>query len=347
MRQALASGRSVASPVGTEQMSDASSIVNPTGMLKLRLRAIVFEAEGIASFELTDPAGNELPAFAAGAHIDVHVRDGCVRQYSICSDPRERHHYTIAVLREEGGRGGSLAMHAELRVGQGVQISRPRNFFPLAEGAGPHLLLAGGIGVTPMMAMVAELEARGAPYHLHYCTRSAERTAFRDRLEPLVQRGRVSIYHDAGIPSQGVDLGALLREHEAGSHLYYCGPAGFMKAAEAASAHWPAGTVHCEYFSAPADAATGARENKPFRVKLMRSGLELEVPSGKTIVEVVREHDVFIETSCQEGYCGTCLTRYVAGEPEHRDSVLDDDDRREFVLICCARSKTPVLTLDL
>lgn len=328
-------------------MDEPSPAANATGLLSLRLRAIVFEAEGIASFELTDPADHELPPFTAGAHIDVHVDQGCVRQYSICSDPRERHRYVITVLREPQGRGGSLAMHENFRVGQVLRTSRPRNFFPLVEGAGRHLLLAGGIGVTPMMAMIAQLEARGEPYHLHYCTRTAEKTAFRDRLEPLVHAGRVSIYHDAGIPSQGLDFTALLKKHEAGSHLYYCGPSGFMKAVEAASAHWPAGTVHFEYFSAPAEPAAVARENKAFRVKLERSGLDLEVPSGKTIVDVLREHHVFIETSCQEGYCGTCLTRYIAGEPEHRDSVLDDDDRKEFVLVCCARSKSPVLTLDL
>jgi len=197
-----------------------------------------------------------------------------------------------------------------------------------------------------MIAMIAELEARGAPYTLHYCTRSPERTAFLERLAERVAAGRVVIRHDGGDPSRGLDMAALLREPEPGTHLYYCGPAGFMKAAAAASAHWPEGSVHFEYFTPPADAA-GREPDRAFTVRLSRSGMDLEVPAQRTIVDVLREHDVFIETSCENGVCGTCLTRYTEGEPEHRDYVLDEGDRREFVLVCCARSRTPVLTLDL
>lgn len=328
--------------------ADTGSLAaDPVILVEVRLRAILFEAEGIALFEFVDPAGKALPPFKGGAHIDVHVRPGCVRQYSLCNDPVECTRYVVAVQREETGRGGSRAMHDELRVGAMVTISPPRNFFPLVRGATRHLLLGGGIGVTPMMAMVADLEARSEPYHLHYCTRSAERTAFTERLAPLIAAGQVSLHHDGGVPSQGLDVVALLRDYEAGTHLYYCGPAGFMAAVKAASHHWPKGTVHFEYFAAPAEPALETVEDQPFRVKLARSGLELEVPQGKTIVDVLRENDVFIETSCQEGYCGTCLTRCIAGEPEHRDSVLDEDDRKEFIMVCCSRSKTPVLTLDL
>jgi ferredoxin-NADP reductase len=320
---------------------------DPASPINVRLRAILFEAEDIALFEFVDPARKALPPFKAGAHIDVHVRRGCVRQYSLCNDPVEGTRYVVAVQREETGRGGSRAMHDELRVGAMVSISPPRNFFPLVRGATRHLLLGGGIGVTPMIAMVAELEARGEPYHLHYCTRSAEKTAFMERLAPLITAGQVSLHHDGGVPSQGLDVVALLHDYDPGTHLYYCGPAGFMAAIKAASDHWPKGTVHFEYFSPPAEPATEAVEDQPFRVKLARSGLDLEVPQGKTIVDVLRENDVFIETSCQEGYCGTCLTRCLAGEPDHRDSVLDEDDRKEFIMVCCSRSKTPVLTLDL
>lgn len=314
-----------------------------------RLHAIILEADGIATFEFRRAGGGELPPFTAGAHIDVHIAAGCVRQYSLCNDPRERHRYVVAVLREESGRGGSRAMHDTLRIGQDVALGAPRNFFPLAREARRHLLIAGGIGVTPMMAMAAELQSNQADYFLHYCTRSPERTAFRERVEALVEAGRAAIHFDGGDPSRGLDLAALLRQYEAGTHMYYCGPAGFMKAAGAAASHWPAGSVHAEHFSVPAQGATPASRapNSAFRIQLARSGLDLEVPADKTIVDVLREHDVFIETSCTQGYCGTCLTRYVAGEPEHRDTVLDDDDRKEFVLVCCARARTSMLKLDL
>ncbi len=314
-----------------------------------RLHAIILEADGIATFEFRRDGGGELPPFTAGAHIDVHIAPGCVRQYSLCNDPRERHRYVVAVLREEAGRGGSRAMHDSLRVGQTVVLGAPRNFFPLVREARRHLLIAGGIGVTPMMAMAAELQSSQADFFLHYCTRSPERTAFRQRVEALVEAGRAAIHHDGGDPSRGLDLAALLRQHEAGTHMYYCGPAGFMKAAGDAASHWPPGSVHAEHFSKPAESAapSGQVPNSAFRIQLARSGLDLEVPADKTIVDVLREHDVFIETSCTQGYCGTCLTRYVAGEPEHRDTVLDDDDRKEFVLVCCARSRTSTLKLDL
>lgn len=331
---------------GETSTSETKSAL-PTQSLRVCLHAIVLEAEGIASFEFRRPDGGELPPFTAGAHIDIHLHPGCVRQYSLCNDPRERYRYVVAVQREAAGRGGSRAMHDELRVGQVLTISTPRNFFPLAREARRHLLIGGGIGVTPMMAMAAELEARGEAFFLHYCTRSPEKTAFQERVAYFVGAGRAAVHHDGGVPSQGLDLQALLRDHQPGTHLYYCGPAGFMEAIQALSAHWPGGTVHFEYFSAPVEHVEKRAENQPFRVKLVRSVLELDVPADKTIVDVLREHDVFIETSCQEGYCGTCLTRYLAGEPEHRDTVLDKEDRKEFVLVCCSRSKTPVLELDL
>jgi vanillate O-demethylase ferredoxin subunit len=314
--------------------------------LEVRVHALAWEAPGITSFELRDPHGGALPPFTAGAHIDVHVKPGCVRQYSLCNDPAERHRYVIAPQREEKGRGGSIALHDFTRVGDLVAISAPRNNFALAAGAHRHVLIAGGIGVTPMMAMVAQLERDGADYCLYYCTRARERTAFVERLEPLVAQGKVVLHHDGGDPARGLDLRALLRDVQPGTHVYYCGPAGFMDAAREASSHWPAASVHFEYFTPPAeDAASPPR--RPFTIHLERTGLDLAVPADKTIVQVLREHDVFIETSCENGVCGTCLTRYLAGEPEHRDYVLDAADRKEFVMVCCARSKSDVLTLDL
>lgn len=328
-------------------MTDERPRNSATPALQARLHAIVLEADGIASFELRAANGTALPAFTAGSHIDVHIRPGCVRQYSLCNDPAERDRYVVAVQREEGGRGGSRAMHDELRVGQEVTISAPRNFFALADDARRHLLLAGGIGVTPMMAMAAELAARGGDFFMHYCTREPGKTAFRARTQALAAAGRAAIHHDGGDPARGLDVKALLREPQPGTHVYCCGPTGFMEAVRAASAHWPAGSVHFEYFASPAAGGAEAKANTAFRVRLARSGAELEVPADKSIADVLQENDVFLETSCREGYCGTCLTRYLAGEPEHRDSVLDEDDRREFMLVCCSRARSPVIELDL
>ena len=330
-------------PAGDAVPAAASA---PGERLEVRLHALAWEAAGITRFELRDPHGAPLPAFEAGAHIDVHVKPGCVRQYSLCNDPAERHRYVIAPQREENGRGGSIALHDTSRVGDLLAIGSPRNNFPLVAGATRHLLLAGGIGVTPMMAMIAQLEREGADWRMHYCTRSRERTAFFERLAALVASGRVILHHDDGDPARALDLRELLREAEPGTHLYYCGPPGFMNAARDASSHWPAESVHFEYFTPPPDAGAAPPE-RPFTIHLERSGLDLAVPAGKTIVQVLRENDVFIETSCENGVCGTCLTRYLAGEPEHRDFVLDESDRKEFVMVCCARAKGDALTLDL
>jgi ferredoxin-NADP reductase len=316
--------------------------------LTLRVRAVAYETDDISSFELVALDGDALPPFNAGAHIDVHVADGVVRQYSLCNDPAERHRYVIAVLKEPESRGGSRALHDTVRPGDQLTVSQPHNHFRLSDDARRHLLLAGGIGVTPMMAMIEALEATGADYKMHYCTRSPEKTAFLNRLKPLAERGRVQFHHDGGDPKNGLDLAATLKEYRPGTHLYYCGPTGFMAAAASAAGHWPAETVHFEYFSSPGEQSTESKwANAPFQVRVTSSGDVFEVPADKSIVQVLRAHGYAIDTSCEDGYCGTCLTKYVEGEPEHRDKVLDDNDRKDFVLICCARSKTPVLVLDL
>ena len=195
------------------------------------------------------------------------------------------------------------------------------------------------------MSRIAELQRRQADFQLHYCTRSPERTAFRDALAPLAGDGRVRFHHDGGDPTRGLDIAAALRDPRPGTHLYYCGPSSLMAAATRAAAAWPPGTVHCEYFTAPPSEVV--EDDRPFRVRLARTGVEYEVPVGETIIDVLRRHGVAVRTSCELGYCGACLTPYLAGEPDHRDQVLDENGRRRYVLICCARAKTPVLELDL
>ena len=312
--------------------------------MQLRVRSITYLAEAINGYELVDPRGRDLPRFAAGAHIDLRFGD-LVRQYSLCNDPAERRRYRIAVLREDASRGGSRRLHDTVRVGDLVEVSMPRNNFPLESAVERHLLIAGGIGIAPIMPMIAELQRRRADFQLHYCTRSAARTAFRDDLALIAADGRVHFHYDGGDPARGLDIRAVLRDPPQGTHLYYCGPAGLMAAAAEATKGWPAGTVHCEYFTAPP--AASVVEDKPFRVRLAKRGVEYEIPVGQTIVGVLRRHGIAVPTSCELGYCGACVTRYLAGEPDHRDQVLREYGRGRFVLICCARSKTPVLHLDL
>ncbi len=312
--------------------------------LNLRVRTIRHETPDIASFELVDPDGRDLPPFTAGAHIDVRISDKIQRQYSLCNDPAERHRYEIAVLKEPNGRGGSVAMHA-LAEGQILTVSEPVNRFPLAgREARFHLLLAGGIGVTPMMAMIAELEANKRPWHMHYCTRSRDRSAFIERLEPHIAAGKVELHHDGGDPAKGLDIARALSQFEIGTHLYFCGPPGFMSAAKASVGAWPPFNVHCEYFEAPDDRPPA--ESGPFQIKIKSSGQVFDVPVGKTIVAVLRENGFDIETDCEDGYCGTCITRYVEGDPEHRDTVLSEGERKSYVMVCCARSRSPMLVLD-
>jgi vanillate O-demethylase ferredoxin subunit len=313
--------------------------------LDARVAQVRREADDIVSIELVHPHGEALPAFEAGAHVDVHVPGGFLRQYSLCNNPVERHRYVIAVLNEPAGRGGSAALQ-RITQGETLTISHPRNHFPLAgREARSHLLLAGGIGVTPMMAMLAALDGRGATYRMHYCTRSPERTAFLERLRPHIEASRVIVHHDSGDPSRGLDIAGLLATYEPGTHLYYCGPPGFMTAVKNAVGAWPPHAVHFEYFTAPEEQE--ARENLPFQIKVESTGRVFEVPATESIVDVLRANGFSIDTDCREGYCGTCITRYVGGSPEHRDTVLSEKERKNYVMICCARAKESPLVLDL
>jgi ferredoxin-NADP reductase len=312
--------------------------------MQLRLRSITYLAEGVNGYELVDPRGRDLPRFTAGAHIDLKV-GGFLRQYSLWNDPAERRRYCIAVLREERGRGGSRYLHDKVQVGDLVEASFPSNNFPLDPTAARHLLIAGGIGIAPIMAMVAELRRGHADFTVHYCTRSVAGTAFRSELAPLAAEGKLRFYYDGGDPVRGLDIAAVLRRRRSGTHIYCCGPAPLMAAAAEAAREWPPETVHCEYFTGLPEPV--AAEERAFRIKLTRSGGDYQVPAGQTIVDVLRRHGIAVRTSCELGYCGACLTRYVCGEPDHRDKMLQEGDRKRYLLICCSRAKTPVLELDL
>lgn len=331
-----------------EGMSISGGAEKDGTAIRVRISQIRQEADDILSFEFVRPGEGELPAFSAGSHIHVDIGEGLSRQYSLCNDPSETHRYVIAVLKEEESRGGSKAMH-ELKEGQEICISSPENHFELASrGASFHLLLAGGIGVTPMMAMIEELERRGASYLMHYCTRSPEKTAFFERLEPRIEQGTVVLHHDQGDSDNGLDITATLAEYEVGTHLYACGPPGFMQAVSSSVGAWPPHVVHREYFTGrEMSEEEKAWDAKPFKVSILGTGEVFDIPAGRSIAAVLREHGINIQTDCEEGYCGTCLTHYVEGDPVHRDTVLDDSDREDYVMICCARSRSERLVLDL
>jgi ferredoxin-NADP reductase len=312
----------------------------------LRINATNDETPSIKAFELVDPDGLDLPVFSAGSHVDVTLPDGQVRQYSLCNAPAERHRYLLGVLREAQGRGGSRQMHDRVGVGDLLQVSMPRNNFPLDASAKRHLLIAGGIGVTPLMAMAHSLLALGSDFVLHYCARDAAQTAFRGVVGADGMAPRVRLHHDGGIPGRGLDVVALLATVTPGTHVYCCGPAGLMSAVKAASAHWPPGQIHFEHFAAPvASPPVGA--DADFEVQIASTGAVYPVPADRSILSVLLGEGVLVDSSCEAGVCGTCTTRYLSGDPDHRDFVLSDAEQRDHVMVCVSRSRSARLVLDL
>lgn len=322
----------------------------PLNKLQVRVHQVRYEAVDVISLLLVDPCGAELPDYAAGAHIDVHLPNGLIRQFSLCGPPTDKHSYLFGILKEAPGTGGSKFIHEKIQVGDLLEISEPKNLFKLNSHAERHLLIGGGIGITPILSMSYVLEQQKAEYILHYCSRSPEKTAFREELVDVVQHGQLCFHFDGGNPENGLDIKAELRNYVNGTHLYCCGPQGMMNAVRDFSSHWPVGTVHFEYFTQdalPTKESDETTEDSEFQIKLASDDRVFTVPAHKSIVDVLRENGIFIETSCEDGFCGTCLTRYLEGQPDHRDEVLDDEDHEEYVLICCARSKSPELVLDL
>lgn len=305
------------------------------------------EATGIASFELARPDGAALPGFSAGSHIDVQVPGGLTRQYSLCNDATEQHRYRIAVLRDPASRGGSVAMHDQLKEGDVVLISEPRNHFPLVH-AQKTLLFAGGIGVTPLLCMAQRLQAIGADFALHYSARSPDRTAFRDEIAGSPFAARVQFHFDDGDTAQKLDLPAVLGKPQPGTHLYVCGPTGYIDhvVKTATGLGWPADQVHLEYFGAAPQDTTGDRA---FQVKIASSGASYEVPANQTVVQALQAQGIEIMVSCEQGVCGTCITRVLEGECDHRDLYFTDEEKAKHDQFtpCCSRAKGPVLVLDL
>jgi vanillate O-demethylase ferredoxin subunit len=306
------------------------------------------EAVDICTFELVDVNGRPLPAFSAGSHIDVHLPNGITRQYSLCNDPAESHRYLLGVLRDPASRGGSQAMHDVVSEGQVLRISAPKNHFSLAHEASRSLLLAGGIGITPILCMAERLAVVGAEFEMHYATRSRDRTAFHERIKASPYAARVQFHFDDGAPAQKLDVGPLLAAPQPGVHVYVCGPKGFMDAvlSTARANGWPEAQLHYEFFSAE---IARSDSDATFQVKLASSGRIVVVPNDKTVVQALADAGVEVLTSCEQGVCGTCLTRVLEGEPDHKDMYLTPEEQaaNDQFTPCCSRSKSPMLVLDL
>jgi len=316
-------------------------------LLHVRVTNKTLEAEGIVSFELSSEDGSLLPSFSAGSHIDVYVKPGVIRQYSLCNHPDETTRYLISVLRDAKSRGGSVAMHDEVNRGDVIQISEPRNHFQLIR-AKRTLLFAGGIGVTPLLCMAERLANTGADFEMHYCTRSPAHTAFRRRIMAAPFSERVHFHFDDGHPSQRLALAPLLAEASDNTHIYVCGPAGFISwvTGTAKASGWLDDRIHTEYFNA---GAADKSADRSFSVKIASTGLVVSIPADEPVTAVLARHGLEIPISCEQGVCGTCLTRVLEGEPEHRDLYMTEEERaknNQFTP-CCSRARSPLLVLDL
>lgn len=316
--------------------------------LVVRVAKKMKEADAVCAFELVHPAGKKLPQFTAGAHIDVHLSNGMVRQYSLCNDPQEQHRYVIAVLRTDPSRGGSIAMHEHIREGDLLEIGKPSNRFALDESAPHSLLLAGGIGITPIVSMAERLSRRAAEFEMHYCARSRPRAAFLQRLAQAPFARRVTCYFSDAGPLPRINVEQVLDRQPAGTHVYVCGPSGFVHAVLTAARQrgWPERQLHCERFGPILGRPSTTHA---FDVQLASTGKVYRVPQHMTVTALLAEHGVKIPTSCEAGVCGTCVTRVIAGEVEHLDCVLTDAQRQRsgHFTPCCSRAKGELLVLDI
>jgi ferredoxin-NADP reductase len=299
-------------------------------------------AEDVVTVTLADPAGASLPAWTPGAHVDLILAPDLVRQYSLCGNPSDSRRIRVGVLRSPDGRGGSAFVHEKLKPGATVRVRGPRNHFPLV-GSPRYLFVAGGIGITPLLPMIAEADAAGARWSLVYGGRSRASMAFVDELAPYADRVTLVPQDEAGFP----DLDALLGEPRPDTLVYCCGPEGLLAAVEARCAAWPSGALHLERFAAkPAESAS---EDTAFELELARSGLTIQVPADRSIFDAVQDAGISVLGSCHEGICGTCEQVVLEGDVDHRDSVLSAEEKasNESMMICVSRCRSDRLTLDL
>lgn len=311
-----------------------------------RIARRTVEANDIVSLDLVSVDGGELPAFSAGSHVDVEIAAGLIRQYSLCNTGADHGHYRVAILRDPASRGGSIAAHDRLGEGDQVRISAPRNHFPLHHTTGMSLLIAGGIGITPLLCMAERLQMTGGRFSLHYCARSPDRTAFRRQIAASPIAAYTRFHFDSNGEGDRLDAAALFAAMGADDHAYVCGPAGFIdwleRAATAvgiASDHF-----HREYFSAGAVEAPAGGE-RGLEVKIASTGRVIAVAPDRSVAHALEAAGIEVPVSCDQGVCGTCITRVISGTPDHRDKLGLSGDA-EFTP-CCSRALTPMLVLDL
>lgn len=316
--------------------------------LELVLESVVGETTDVLVLELRHPDAGALPAWTPGAHIDLVLPSGKIRQYSLCGDVADASRYRVAVLREAAGRGGSEEIHAVAKAGLTIRARGPRNHFVLVD-APCYLFVAGGIGITPMLPMIRQAESAGRPWRLVYGGRTRASMGFVPELAARTG-GAVTLLpqDEVGLPN----LDALLSEAEPDVAIYGCGPAGMLKALkEAAARHGRVSALHTESFSAPDDVVppAGRAGDTPFEVELRKSGVVLQVPADRSLADILQEAGIDVPFSCQEGYCGTCETRVLEGVPDHRDTILTEDEKAagNIMMVCCGRSLTPRLVLEL
>lgn len=331
--------------IATSSMAPSSpGEIRSDNLIEVRLSAIRYAARDTNLYEFRRPDGQPLPAYEPGSHVDMHLPNGLLRNYSLIVAKPEPGTYTFGIKRDPASRGGSRYIHDELRVGKTLKISAPRNNFPLKEDAEHTILLAGGIGITPIWCMVQRLVELKRPWRLFYSCRSRADMAFLEALEGMAGP---QFHFDDESAGKFLDIAAIVGAAPKDAHLYCCGPAPMLAAFEAATGDWPRPQIHIEYFTPKAD-ATKAKKGG-FTVELSRSGQEFFVPEGRTILEVLLDEGVDVDYSCELGICGACEQRVIAGTPEHRDSILSEEEQAENkrVMICCAGCKSDRLVLDL
>jgi vanillate O-demethylase ferredoxin subunit len=314
--------------------------------LKVRVSAISKETKDISVLELR-PADGELPSFSAGSHIDLHLGNGLTRSYSLTNAAGERHRYVIAVKKEPLGRGGSRYIHEQARVGDEATISTPRNNFALCEDAPSSVLIAGGIGITPLISMAQRLEEIGRPWQLHYAARSRCTAGFVSQLAEF--GSKVHFYFSTELQQEScaaqANISSIVSAASRDAHIYCCGPERMLATFKAAAIGRPAGQIHVEYFANTQEVDTAGE----FEVVLAKSGRTIEVPSGKSILDMLLESGIDAPYSCLEGVCSSCETRVLSGTPDHRDLILTSEEHaaNDRMMICCSRSKSRTLVLEL
>jgi tetrachlorobenzoquinone reductase len=319
--------------------------------IQVLVRSMTLLASDTLAVEFVPSDETELPAFAAGAHVDLLLPNGVRRSYSLCNRPTDRNRYVVGVKKANPSRGASSYIHDHLRVGQRIEISRPRNNFPLARVAERSILIAGGIGITPIWSMIQTLESEGKPWKLYYAARTSKDAAFLGELQALsvAHPGRLDIRfdHEPGVAM--LDIEGIVNENVgAGAHFYACGPSPMLDAFEAATKSIPEANRHLERFSADTkEASEGALTE--YEAVLAKSGMTLQITPEKSLLDTLLDAGVNVDFSCMEGICGSCRVAVQEGLPDHRDHVLTEEERarNDTVLVCCCGSRTQRLVLDL